>query len=380
MGHAGYEVTVLTVRNHAASEPIDAEILRTAPFRRVTVDLLPGYGESGARVWVRRLRQWLARKAAVQLHAPTMESLGPAAALLQRARTHTADLTIVHNEVPHWVGTQLLAEGRRVAADIEDWHSEDLLPADRRGRPLDRIRQVEQTLLQRAAYTSTTSQALADALHARYGGPRPSVIGNAFPLQPDPRLGPPGQPPTMFWFSQTLGPGRGLEAFLAGWQLTRQPSRLALLGQPHAGYAEALLASLPSTRRAQVSFLPLVPPAELPSVIARHDLGLALEQPAIVNRDLTITNKILQYLNAGLAVVATDTAGQREVLTRAPGAGLLLSTEESAGIVAQLDTVLADRARLAEMQVAARRAAVETYCWEKEEPRLLRLVAQALAT
>ena len=34
------------------------------------------------------------------------------------------------------------------------------------------------------------------------------------------------------------------------------------------------------------------------ATVARHDIGLALEQPFIVNRDLTITNKILQYMNA----------------------------------------------------------------------------------
>lgn len=382
LGRAGYDVTVLGVRNHAASEATDAALLRTAPFRRLTVDLLPAAGSAPlaerAAVFARRLRLRLARAAASRFGWPSMESLGPASALLRAATRHAADLTLVHNEVPHWVGTRLLAAGHHVAADIEDWHSEDLLPDARAGRPLPLLRTTERTLLHAAAFTSTTSQVLAGALQARYGGRRPIVLSNSFPLQPDPRTGPCGDPPAFFWFSQTLGPGRGLEEFLAAWTRTARPSRLVLLGELHAGYRARLLAPLPPARRGEVTFLPLVPPAALPAVIARHDIGLALEQSASLSRDLTITNKILQYLNAGLAVVATPTAGQREVLSRAPDAGRLVAFADPAAAAADLDAVLADRTALVRHQAAARRAAAAFYSWEREAPVLIAAAAAAL--
>ncbi|MES1166720.1 MAG: glycosyltransferase, partial [Pseudomonadota bacterium] len=302
LAEAGHAVTVLTVRNHASSEDTDRVIMQSAPFRRVTVDMLPGYGGNGLRVTCRRLRLRLARDLAVRTGWTGIHALGPATALLNAARRQRADLTIVHNEVPHWAGTRLLAEGRRVAADIEDWHSEDLLPQDRRGRPLRLLRHIERQLLQDAVHTTTTSEALSTALHERYGGRQPQVITNSFPLQPDPRAGEPGSPPAFFWFSQTLGPGRGLENFLAAWARTTQPSRLVLVGESQAHYRAKLLAALPAAFSARVSVLPLVAPAALPALIAQHDIGLALELAAIPNRDLTITNKILQYLNAGLTV------------------------------------------------------------------------------
>ena len=379
LGHAGYDVTVLTVRNHASSEKHDVKLLRDAPFRRETIDMLPGFSTPRATVFARRMSLWASRKASELLGFRGIGALGPAGALLRKARDLPAGLTIVHNEVPHWVGTRLIAEGRRVSADIEDWHSEDLLPDERTRRPLALIRSVERTLLHRAVHTTTTSHALADAMHARYGGRRPEVITNAFLLQPDPRAAEPGQPPSFFWFSQTLGPGRGLEHFFAAWKLTLQPSRVVLLGEVHGDYAQQLLARLPEERRAAVSFLPLVSPAELPAVIARHDIGLALEQSFIVNRDLTVTNKIIQYLNAGLAVVASDTAGQHEVLARAPDAGIIVETHETSRFAAALDGLLADREALKHRQRAARRLAEETYCWEREAPRLTALVARALA-
>jgi glycosyltransferase involved in cell wall biosynthesis len=131
--------------------------------------------------------------------------------------------------------------------------------------------------------------------------------------------------------------------------------------------------------RAKLEFHGLVPSAQLASTIARHDLGLALEQSSIPSRDLTITNKVLQYLNAGLAVVATDTAGQREVLRAAPDIGLLLGGGDPRDAAVALRAWLADRPRLQRAQRAARAAAENIYSWEREAPRLLGLVGAALA-
>ncbi|HRI80836.1 MAG TPA: glycosyltransferase [Opitutaceae bacterium] len=379
LGAAGHIVTVLGIRNHLPSVPIDRELVANAPFTHAYVDMLGHDAPLPRRflVWLRRLQHRLAREFSHRLGLQSAASLGPARALLKATRARPADLLIVHNEIPHWVGAQLLAEGRRVAADIEDWHSEDLLPHERTGRPLALLRASERTLLHRAAYVTTTSQALAGALHTRYGGRRPEVITNSFPLQPTPLVRP-AAAPAFFWFSQTTGPGRGLELFLAAWSRTSRPSRLVLLGEARSGYARRLLDSLPAHFRSRVEFLPLVPPDALPGLIARHDIGLALEQSFIVNRDLTITNKILQYLNAGLAVVASDTAGQREVLSQSPEAGLLVALHETTALAAQLDTLLADPEALARRRLAARRLAETRYSWEREAPHLLTLVAQAL--
>lgn len=370
---AGHAVTVLGVRNHRPSVTLDADIVASAAFRLEQIDLL-----DGPRAWLRRAFARAARDLAARGGPATIHALGPAGALLRRARSTPADLVIVHNEIAHWAGLRLLAGGRRVAADIEDWHSEDLLPEHRAGRPLALLRRIERGLLHQAAYVCTTSHALADGLHARHGGRRPEVITNSFPLPPPPRRAA-GEPPAFFWFSQTTGPGRGLEAFVAAWARTSRPSRLVLLGEVAGDFDRGLLALVPEPRRGHVEFLPPVPPAALPALIARHDIGLALEQSAIVNRDLTITNKILQYLGAGLAVAATPTAGQREVLAHAPEAGVLESFADPASAAGTLDALLADRDALDARRAAARRLAESRYCWELEAPKLVRLAGQALA-
>jgi glycosyltransferase involved in cell wall biosynthesis len=121
-----------------------------------------------------------------------------------------------------------------------------------------------------------------------------------------------------------------------------------------------------------------VPPGRLPGTIARHDIGLALEPNLPMNRNWTISNKILQYLNAGLAVVASDTAGHREVLSRSPEAGVVVELHETTRLAQTLDSLMEDRARLVRRQQAARCLAEDYYCWEREAPKLNALVRQAL--
>jgi glycosyltransferase involved in cell wall biosynthesis len=214
----------------------------------------------------------------------------------------------------------------------------------------------------------------------RYGGARPQVITNAFPLQLPPAHSKSERPTSFFWFSQTLGPGRGLEPFLTAWSIARRPSQLVLLGEDRCEFRRTLIAQLPTSHRARVEFQPLVAPHDLPAEIARHDVGLALEDKTIRNRDLTITNKILQYLNAGLAIVATGTAGHQEVLAHSPDAGVFIDLSDPVATANVLDGLLADLASLESRQRSARRLAEQVYSWEIESPKLLRLVERALQT
>jgi len=374
LGRAGHDVTLLTVAESAAYEAQERALVAGAPYRHEVVDRNVG---AGTAFW-RRLRRKLAVQATVR-GWESLHALGHAGSLYERALAHGADLTIVHNEIPHWIGCRLLDAGRRVAADFEDWHSEDLLPEARAHRPLRLMRGIERRLLHEAAYVSTTSEALSAALAASHDCTPPHVLTNSFPLQPDPHRGPPGEPPALFWFSQTIGPGRGLEEFLSAWRETRAPSRLVLLGNLIPGYDAQLLALLPAAWRSRIALRPLVSPQELPGVIAAHDLGLALEHSEPANKNLTISNKILQYLNAGIGVIASDTAGQHEVLARFPAAGRLIRLDRTRDIAATLDALLAGRGALAALGAAARQAAESHYCWEREEPRLVGWVDAALA-
>ena len=380
LGTAGYDVTVMSISVQSRFEQLDRELMRGLPFKRVTLDYAANTVRARVADFFQRGATWTARRLCRQLAVETAQTLGPASALLHFARTFPADLTIVHTEIPIWAAQHLIADGRRVAVDVEDWYSEDLLYADRQSRPIRLLRHAESTALRQAAYTSATAQSMADALTAAYHCPPPIVIRNSFPLQPRSRADTPATTgaPSFIWFSQTIGPGRGLELFFAAWARTRQPSQVYLLGDERPGYRAKLLARLPESRRGDLHFIPLVTPAQLPAKLAEFDIGLALEPRWPLNRNITITNKILQYLNAGLAVIATDTAGQKEVMAAAPDCGLLITAHETTEYAAKLDALLADHARLRATQLASRSAAEREFCWERETPRLLAAVGRAL--
>ncbi len=381
LGAAGYDVTVMSVSVQERFERMDRELMRGLPFKRVTLDYTASTVRARLADFVQRGATWAARRLCRGLGVETAQTLGPAGALLRLARTFPADLTIVHTEIPLWAAQHLIADGRRVAVDMEDWYSEDLLPADRQSRPNRLLRHAEEFALRHSAYTSATAQSMADALTAAYQCPPPIVIRNSFPLQPQSRADTPATAgaPRFIWFSQTIGPGRGLELFLSAWARTARPSKVHLLGEVRDHYRAQLLALLPPARRPDLVFIPPVAPAELPDKLTEFDIGLALEARTPPSRDVTITNKILQYLNAGLAIIATDTAGQREVMQAAPGCGLLISASDPAKLESSLDAMIGDPSRLRCMQLAARAAAADQFCWEKEEPRLLALVGRALA-
>jgi glycosyltransferase involved in cell wall biosynthesis len=382
LGAAGYDVTVMSVSVQPRFERMDRELMRGLPFKRVTIDYAATTANARLANFFQRSATWAARRLCSEFEVETAQTLGPASALLRLARTFPADLTIVHTEIPIWAAQHLIADGRPVAVDVEDWYSEDLLYADRQSRPLKLLRHAEEYALRQAAYSSATARSMADALVDAYHCPPPIVIRNSFPLQPRSRVDTPAGTgaPRFIWFSQTIGPGRGLELFFAAWSRTTVPSQVYLLGDERPGYRGKLLARLPAARRGDLHFIPLVTPEELPGKLAEFDIGLALEPHWPLNRNITITNKILQYMNAGLAVVATDTAGQQEVLHAAPDCGLLISAHETTEYAAKLDALLGDRARLRATQAASRAAAEREFCWERETPRLLAAVAGALHT
>ena len=303
---------------------------------------------------------------------------------LRAAIKEQADLTIVHSETGLWVGCELLKRQMRVGVDFEDWFSEDLLPQDRLGRPVKKIRSYERELLGRCDYRVTTSHALADALAETYAVPMPDVVYNAFPfadrakIDGEMRDHSDRQIPSLHWFSQTIGEGRGLEVLFRSLRSISIPLEIHLRGNC-SEYARRWVNGLvPEPWSRKVFIHPTVPNQELLSRIAEHDIGLALETPEIESRNLTVTNKLFQYLQAGLAVIATNTAGQREVFARRPQIGSLIPADDPRALATAIEELLKDPAKLKAGKAGAVKAAEEEFCWEKQEHRLLTAAEAAL--
>ncbi len=386
LASAGHDVAVLGAWLDADLKAQDQRLLQSAPFRFVPV--LDGTQSGWHAATARRLRR-ARRKAAHLAHRAigreSPDQLGYAVVpLLARARETEADLSIAHSEQGLYAAWQLMRQGHRVGVDMEDWFSEDLLPQARRGRPLKLLRFLEGELLRHGAYASCPSHAMSEALAGAYGGKAPVVLYNAFPWadrhtfdgrrcdRRDPVL------PSIFWYSQTLGPGRGIEDLIAALPLLESPAEVHLRGRTVADFEAGIRSRLPQAWQQRLFFHPLVANSELASRVAEHDIGFAGDVPYCRNRDLTVTNKILHYLVGGLAVVASDTAGQREVAARVPGAISLYDPGNPRALAQVLALLLESPERLRRAKAAALQMAQEFFCWERCECTLRSAVASAL--
>jgi len=275
---------------------------------------------------------------------------------------------------------------------MEDWFSEDLLPEARKGRPIQLLKTLEKDLLCYGSYSSCTSEAMADALVKEYGCRRPTVVRNVFPQKDregldgkwkdrpgmaqwmernDPTAERPKEAPvSIHWFSQTVGPGRGLEILFEALEGMEGNWELHLRGNLK-GYEKWLEGVCPAQVRNKLTVHELVGNEELLSRIAEHHIGFAGELKEPRSRDLTITNKVFQYLQGGLAVMASDTAGQKELAHEAKGALQLFPV----GSVAGLQKIISKIFREAGVRETTRQrawAAAERLGWERESERVIK--------
>ncbi|BAY92037.1 MULTISPECIES: glycosyltransferase [unclassified Tolypothrix] len=335
--------------------------------------------------WTIRLQGRLAREnfQRFKIFSPALLGYG-AKAMLKAARKARADLTIVHSEAGLWVGNQLLNEGFRVGVDFEDWFSEDLLPEARVARPIDQLKFLESKLINECSYCLTTSKALAEAMAKAYQAPKPTVIYNVFPLSERSQIENQKRDrqnlklPSLHWFSQTIGPGRGLENLFQCLPYLKIPVEIHLRGNYPQTYHPWLEALIPSGWGNQIFIHSSVSNHELVSRIAEHDIGLALETPYCFNKQFTASNKLCQYLQAGLAVITTDTAGQREIFSQYPEMGRLIPSDDPLALAQAIEELLQTPSTLQAAKDASLKAAKEKFCWEIEAKKLIQIAESVL--
>jgi glycosyltransferase involved in cell wall biosynthesis len=266
------------------------------------------------------------------------------------------------------------------AVDLEDLHSDQCIPDSADGRLANALGEAaERRVFREAAFITTASDGIADAYEEKYGT-RPVVTNNTFPLpqrQPDfSRRN--GSALRFYWFSQSIGCDRGLEEFVQAAGLAGIGCELHLRGKPVGMYLAGLreLAARSAPNLTIVHHDP-APPDQMIELCRGFDVGLALERADDTrSRALCLSNKALTYILAGLAVVFTDTPGQRRLaLDLGPGA-LLYKSGDVRALADGLKAWAGDDASLLAARKAAWAAACRRWHWQhpEEEGALLRAV------
>jgi len=381
---AGYDVHVVAGRYFPPLDPFDEEIYRDARWNRTRVDYSAGFRVTLGKLHRRFARYRLARgipptlSCAMRAHHVAIPQLAAAAARVR------ADLYIGHC-LAGLAAAGLAAErtGAKLGFDAEDFHPAETDEASADPVEIASIKTIESHWLPRCVHLTAASPLIAAAYRDRYGIREPVTVLNVFPSAsaPSAPVTPAsGGPARLYWFSQTLGPGRGLELLLPVLARMSAPCSLHLRGLPSPGFPEALqTAAKASGFTGPIEFLPIAPADDMIRLAAPYDLGLSLEQSSPLNRDLCLTNKVFTYLLAGIPQLMTPTAAHRDFAPSLGDAALVGDLANRAKTAAQLDAWLANPARVASSRRTAWRLARERYCWDVEQTALVAAVRQALA-
>lgn len=337
----GHEVVILGVWFDEEMATLDLELARRLGVRYQPVVDLRGMGLSST---FGRFISRISNRCSKYLYksfstvTPSLFGLG-VGQLCKSARSKQGAITIGHGEAGLFVVNELSKNGQNVGVDFEDWYSEDLLPSARVHRPIKHFQQMELKILAKAKYCITTSKALSQSLSQ---STPPRVVYNSFPDEFRPDEERHASSPIQFcWFSQTIGPGRGLEGvFEALGNLSPTlNAQFLLIGNLRPEYEKWWNELIPLQWRDLVKIQESVPPWELHQQLCKSSVGLALETNKIPSRNYTITNKVFQYLQAGLQVIATPTLGQQEVLSDLRSHALLIKSWDSTELAQAIEHV-----------------------------------------
>jgi len=383
---AGYDVHVVSASHFDLAEPFDQSIVRRATWNNIRVRTYEGAGV----LWRRIQRRWLRRFRP----APEDISLATATILAHPGLSRLTEAAVAtgaaffHGHCVAGLAAAAHAASRlrvRYGFDAEDFHEAETDAVEQ--DPFERaiVARIMESFLGGAALVTAASPLIAAEYHRRYGLVA-DVVLNAFPRRDAPSGLPHRQridkasPARMYWFSQAIGPGRGLEGMIAVLGMMKTPAELQLRGMALPMEAARLrgLAANAGVAHA-LKLLAPEPPDDMVRLAALADLGLSLEETRPRNRDLCLTNKVFAYLLAGVPQLLSPTAAQAALAPELGTAAIVGDFSRPQAVAAALDEFFADERRVALSRQAARALGESRYCWEMEKPTLLRAFERGLA-
>jgi glycosyltransferase involved in cell wall biosynthesis len=217
------------------------------------------------------------------------------------ARAWRPDLIHANDHNTMWPALAIrAATGAHVLYDSHE------LWADRNGRPEWRtgLLAAEALFVRAADAVITASPGYSQALADRHGIPAPAVVRNIPRLAAQPPAPRSSDGPPEIVYVGGLMRGRGLEVTIAALALL-PGVRLRLVGPGSDRYASELQVRAAAAGVAdRVTFAGAVPPGGVVAAVAGARVGLALIEPICRSYELTLPNKLFEYVHAGVPVLS----------------------------------------------------------------------------
>ena len=167
----------------------------------------------------------------------------------------------------------------------------------------------------------------------------------------------------IFIYQGLLSFGRGIDQLMDVFA-NHKPAKAALVLMGYGELEDQVIAA--AHENDNIFFQPAVPYRDIVSVTRTADVGLIIGEPICLSYTLSLPNKLFEYIQAGLPIIAAKecTAMSQIIAERALGTVCRGVAADIAAAVS--DMVAADRAAF---QPALKEAA-QTFVWENEEPIL----------
>ena len=245
-------------------------------------------------------------------------------------------------------------------------------------------RSVERHLIGRADAVITISDSAAGELSQRYGIARPTVVKNCPRLQRSDACVPGfrnvlglSENDRLALYQGGFSENRGLHNLVAAMDRLPSNHKLVMMGWGEVEQrirAEAADLGLLDDR---LFILPPVPQNDLVHWTATADVGVIPYRNTSLNNYLCLPNKLFEYMAAGLPVVASAFPELTNVI-RACDIGMTFDPEDPDSIAEAMGAILGnDEVRLRLSRNALE--AANTYSWENEEKRLLRVYSEVVS-
>lgn len=244
---------------------------------------------------------------------------------------------------------------------------------------------IERRYVARAAGHITVSDPIARHLERAYGLPEVVVVANYPEAGRAPRRRelrtlpgasriPPDVPIILYVGNATIG--RGVDELIAA--MARVPAaHLVLLGAAEQEDAVRRVARRVGVAD-RVHALPRVPQDAVTAFAASATIGVSPILPSSLSYAYSLPNKLFQYMEAGLPIVASHFPHVREII-EGSGAGVTVDPADPSALAAAIVRLLNDPVAREETGRRARAAYEATYNWSTAAAVLLALYARVRA-
>ncbi|MGJ6980633.1 glycosyltransferase family 4 protein [Aestuariimicrobium soli] len=219
-----------------------------------------------------------------------------------------------------------------------------------------------------AAVVTATDDIAANFSTRRGGRARPVVTVRNLPWRRDFTVADVAANPRVAVYTGDLTEERGLSLMVDSVAAVPE-ARLLLAGRRLVPAADL--------ENDVVDYRGLVPPSDLPGIIASARVGLIFLK-RLPNYENSIPTKVFEYMASGVPFLATDFPAWKRLFGGCEG-GVFVDTDDPEAVVQALTALLDDPERCAALGRKGREAVEREFSFEAEAPKLVELVRSLLA-